>query len=480
MNFEYENQGTTTFLTYTARSNQKLDNVGIGMLSNNSIPGVLPIVITQVDDLLYLRYNVSSKITLQNYLSGMVSQKKLVNTFISICDAYESSEEYMLESELFVRDTNYIFVDVSSGKVSMAYLPLLDYKSEVDLGVFFKQIVFGITYDLSGGNQHIGEIINFINTTPNFSLKEFRAKLYEISVDHAPKEQKPETKPAAHTNTPAVPRQMPNEAQPQQAPAQKETPPAPEVPPQTVKQPLNTGEDTKPKPAAGMDVPPSPAAKEEPKKKNAGPKKSIFGKLFGGSGEKPEKAKEPIPAKSKIPATPSKPVTVPGVHKPVQNPEPERSEAFAQVVPKQPDWSGKQAETVQKNYGGTTVLSQAPLTTVLSGNAAETTLLNQNQPQQPQPMLIRNKNGERTVITSRIFHIGTERSFVDYWVSDNPAVSRSHADIIYENGKYFIQDNGSTNHTYLNGEMISSNQMYPISSGARITLADEEFQFFLE
>ena len=41
-----------------------------------------------------------------------------------------------------------------------------------------------------------------------------------------------------------------------------------------------------------------------------------------------------------------------------------------------------------------------------------------------------NRRDERIVITKDIFKIGKEQSYVDYWVSDNSAVSRSHANII--------------------------------------------------
>lgn len=76
-----------------------------------------------------------------------------------------------------------------------------------------------------------------------------------------------------------------------------------------------------------------------------------------------------------------------------------------------------------------------------------------------------------------LFRIGTERSFADLWVSDNSTVSHSHADIVRHDGQYFIRDNNSTNHTYQNGQLLMSNQEYPLSDGDQLMLANEKFEF---
>ena len=39
-------------------------------------------------------------------------------------------------------------------------------------------------------------------------------------------------------------------------------------------------------------------------------------------------------------------------------------------------------------------------------------------------------------------------------------------------------DKGSTNHTYLNGEMMDAERSYELSDQDRIRIADEEFTFY--
>lgn len=117
---------------------------------------------------------------------------------------------------------------------------------------------------------------------------------------------------------------------------------------------------------------------------------------------------------------------------------------------------------------GTTVLSQnmgdANATTVLGASATSA-------------CLIRTSNNERINITKPYFKIGKDANRVDYCISGNPAVSRFHASIVSKNGQYFIVDNGTTNHTYVNESMIPANVETQISNGAKIRLADEKFEF---
>ena len=119
-------------------------------------------------------------------------------------------------------------------------------------------------------------------------------------------------------------------------------------------------------------------------------------------------------------------------------------------------------------------------TTVLGGGAiGETTVLtaSQNPNKMIAPHLIRKKNNEKISLNKPVFRIGKERSYVDYFVGDNTAISRSHANIITRDGEYFVVDTNSTNHTFVNGEMIQSNVETKINHGDMIRLANEDFEF---
>lgn len=91
--------------------------------------------------------------------------------------------------------------------------------------------------------------------------------------------------------------------------------------------------------------------------------------------------------------------------------------------------------------------------------------------------IIRKKTGEKIYINTNIFKIGKDRDYVNYCVDENSAISRSHADIYTRNDGYYITDNASLNHTYVNGVMLMAHQQMLLTNGSIIQLADEVFEF---
>ncbi len=95
------------------------------------------------------------------------------------------------------------------------------------------------------------------------------------------------------------------------------------------------------------------------------------------------------------------------------------------------------------------------------------------------PSLHRVLTDENIVINKPVFRIGKEKSYVDYFVSNNNAVSRSHADIITRGPRFFIIDLNSKNRTYVNDQPIPIHFEIEIFNNDRIKLANEEFIFFV-
>ena len=109
-----------------------------------------------------------------------------------------------------------------------------------------------------------------------------------------------------------------------------------------------------------------------------------------------------------------------------------------------------------------------------------TSLLTNINQSQNYAYLIKKNSFDRIDVNKPVFRIGKERSYADYSVMNNNAVSRLHADIINKNGVYFIKDNNSTNGTFVNGVRIQSNIEVEIFDGNTITLANEEFDFHID
>ena len=95
----------------------------------------------------------------------------------------------------------------------------------------------------------------------------------------------------------------------------------------------------------------------------------------------------------------------------------------------------------------------------------------------PLPWLERCSKGERRRIDKPLFRIGKDKYHVDYFVDGNPAVSRNHACILSKNGRYFIVDNNSLNHSFVDGMIVPIQKEYEIFDGCAVCLANEEFIF---
>ncbi len=116
-------------------------------------------------------------------------------------------------------------------------------------------------------------------------------------------------------------------------------------------------------------------------------------------------------------------------------------------------------------------------TGLLSEDEDGTALLNDSGMAAQYPTLYRVLTEERIVVDKLVYRLGKEQSCVDYFVTNNIAVSRSHADIITRGNKYYVKDLNSKNHTYINGQELPVHCEVEIHDGDNLRLGNEEFVF---
>ena len=496
--FSFENQGTNTYLVYTVSADDSVDSMSLGMLTNNKIPGLAPAIFTQMDTTKYIKYNVSAHISVSQVFSGPVNKKLLLGVFSGIFDAMLSAEDYMIDTNSIIMDLDYIFADVSTCESVLICLPILDTETPpVDLGVFFKNIMFGTQFDQTENCDHVAKIMNYLNSTPVFSLSDFKELLNGLDTP-ANNAQPVVNKPQPVVTPPAKPAQEVKETVQPVAPQPKVEPAKPVQP--VVAKPVQTPPVQTP-PVQPVQAPP---AQQETSEK----KISMFDLLMHYSKEnaalykaQKEAAKtaspaQPAPVKAKpaapqtnpgfavpgqaapanagfaIPGQPAQPVAP--VSKVTSAPsQPQPAQPSAPVAPKPVYQPPVTPQSQAMNFGETTVLGGG-------GNIGETTVLGAAPTAvEPKPYLIRSKNNEKINLDKPVFRIGKEKSYVDYFIGDNTAISRSHANVITRDGEYFVVDTNSTNHTYVNGAMIQSNVETKISHGDKVRLANEDFEFKL-
>lgn len=101
------------------------------------------------------------------------------------------------------------------------------------------------------------------------------------------------------------------------------------------------------------------------------------------------------------------------------------------------------------------------------------------QASMPNALLLQRRNGDNIPVEPVPFIIGRNSGMCSFAVTDNPKVSGRHAAITYTSGGYCLTDLHSTNHTYLNNQMLRPDVPVVLSNQSLIRLGNEEFVFIL-
>ncbi|MBR6403252.1 MAG: FHA domain-containing protein [Eubacterium sp.] len=96
----------------------------------------------------------------------------------------------------------------------------------------------------------------------------------------------------------------------------------------------------------------------------------------------------------------------------------------------------------------------------------------------PVPYLVRVSTNELIPILNKEFMVGKSVN-CDYQIIDNSKISRRHAVFRISNGECYVRDNGSTNHTFVNGKLLQPGVEIMLSNDDYIRLGDEEFRYWV-
>lgn len=497
----FETLGTNTYLTVRLSAGDELDTMSLGMLTNNTIPGFAPASFMQMDDEKYIKYNITSKVAVSQLFSGPVNRKRLLGVFSGIVDAMLSSEDYMLDPQTVLLDLDYIFTDVTSCETNLICLPVLQESAgNVELGTFFKKIMFTTQFDQTEKCDHVAQILNYLNSAASLSLTEFKEILDNLV--GAPKPV-PVVKPAPVVQQPVAPVKP---VQPAAASVVKNI-----VQPVVNAVVAQTHSAASSNAAGGIiEIPGGGAvpnvdearSSEKVEKKPETEEKGMswfylmqhYNKenaaIYKAQQENKKTQKGTSQAKKSKPQKSGKPekrqpqktaeFAMPGDPVPdftfqINTPAPAQPEVNQLqnkgMEPQQPQQPQQIQQPVSINFGQTTILG------AMDGG---TTVLVAPPQNKKVAMLIRVRTEEKVVVNKPTFKIGKERSYVDYAITGNSAVSRSHAMIINRDEEYLVEDTNSTNHTYVDGKMIPAGVATRIRSGSRIRFADEEFEFVIQ
>lgn len=509
--FVVENQGVNTFLSYLIKSDDVIDDLSLGMLTNNKIKGVAPILYTQLNEDKFLKFNISSKVPASKLFGGLIKKNILLSVVSDILNAIMSAEEYMVDSSLLMLDLEHIYIDISSYEVLVICLPIVNLSQNIDLCQFFKNIIFGVRYDQTENCDYVPVIINYLNSTSVFSPFDFKRLIDNLRVKEEPKVVKPVSnikyekvtdvaKPIS-SNTP-ISKPTVIENQPSQIKPNTQFSVPDAIPSKRqINEPLVENKPVSEPKSEKMsffylichynkenaEIYKSQKGSSLSKQVSSNNKNAVLSpakdskndkKKNNKKGSKPSDSNSNVEIRFVVPGRQPELVSKDTSAKKVETPNAKTIEDNDKLKSASPGIGiieKREPKTVSADFGDTTVLR-------VSTASGETSLLSANVSTvvKARPYLIRIKNGEKVIIDKPRFRIGKENSYVDYFIGDNTAISRSHADIIVKGNSYYLVDLNSTNHTFVNGVMLQNGEEKQIMSGNRIRIANEEFDFVEE
>ena len=475
MSFTYENQGHTTFLVYAVGENEVIDKTGLGMIKNNRMPGIVSTIVTQMDSQIYIKYNVTAKVTAEQMFSGIVNRKRLLSFFDGVIDAMISAEDFMLDPGSLLLDLHYIFMDVATSSTSVICLPIMsNAKTGTCIVDFFKNIISKISYDETESTDHVAKLLTYLNRSSTISPQDFKKYIKGLKNDGADEKS---AHPSSESEKAKIDRKNKDDQKINKTleNLEYETPPMPTYeigPSKNVAQPMSVSQshdkvDVEEKEISLMYL------LQHYNSANAAAYKAQKEKKKQASKNQNDKKTSKKKNNSSKKASVDMGFDIPGIQLQT-NDSNSQQQSLQQNVCEENIAAKKQVNKIEHNnmdFGNTIILGEFE-------SSNDTVILDFEMPQSA--FLIRLRNNEKIVIDKDVFKIGRDKNYTDYYIGNNPAVGHSHANIIVKNEHYYIIDMNSKNHTYVNGKMINSNVEFEIFDNDKVRLANEEFIFKIE
>ena len=395
------------------------------MLSDNRISGLLPVGYENINGQYNLLYDISSKQAFsRSFETRKLSFRQVKALLFSLKSLLRSLEEYLLDADNIMLKQECIFVDPEGEKYEYCYFPYYHGDLLLEMRELFNRMLSMVDYEDDRAVRLVYEVHSEMQNE-NVTMDALLEACYRILKDPPEKEadpEEPEILMIEETEGPEAPRARPVLLPPE----------APEV----------------------YDPEPQISFLERFRYYVKGRKfLEVLEDL--NNGELREKILQCGPAPEISP-----PFT--GTLPPVQV-----SEERKRLLPEERSAS-RQVSRIPEAFAEEILYS--------AGSGEGTVLLGQCGQDNHRLVGRNSRQGEGFVITEYPYTIGKKEGKGWAYISE-PTVSRMHARIYCDKGRYFIEDLNSTNGTYLNEQRLSAYTKNRLNPGDILRFAGEEFCF---
>lgn len=511
VSFRVRNFDKEQFLTYNIDNEADLDDEVLDFLEEEEPEGIVPIIFDdQEEEFDTFSYDITDKIHLTELSNQEINAEMVLLVMRGIVISLTNMAEYRVPLSYLVLHRNYIYID-SDYKVEFICIPVLGMEEDVDVNGFLRGILASIRYDSSENGDYVAKLLTYINNPAIFNLHNLLTLIEDLMDDYGiaiPEDddsgiyadyQEVEEEPYGETTLlydeesateedeeedfdeesveeeePEEPEE-PESAETEEADIEDDEPEVESVEDSVTEDDAEPEEDEE-EPESSVNIDPDEDAQDiinkikqqvmEEKKKSGLKTKApevtgvvIHDELDDFLAEKEEEDKKAHKDEQGIKIKKNIKISRASI---VNNSLEEQKEQEEAAV--------EENDENEEDVSGS-ILSQTIGTTGILKGAGAMPKVN--------PYLVRVNTNERIMITKQAFKIGKASMGVDYSVRGNGAVSRVHAIITNKDNVYYIKDNKSTNHTYVNGKVVDEGQEELLTHDSKIMLGDEEFIFKL-
>ena len=459
----YENKGAATFLVCELQPGDQLEGISLRALAGGQLQGFAAASFSQVGDTRYIHYDVTGKTPFFRLMKEPVTKKVLLGALNGIADALLSVEANQVDPGTIILDPAHVLTDVNTGETVMICMPLVAFRPGQTAGMLYNFILSNARLNNAEDAGFVAQLQEFLKRNP----------------DPAPATMKEELgKAEAAVSAPAE-SVMPVVAPPEQIVPEQPAQPMQQPQPQTDK-PMSMFRllDYHQEQAAREQAAREQAAREQAAREQAAREQAAREQAAREQAAREQAAREQAAREQ---AAREQAAREQAAREQAAREQAAREQAAREQAAREQAEQKKKA--MPKFDFAIPGVQEAPVpvqpAAMPSVSPDDTTVVEAGQVTNAHAYLVRLKTGERAPITKSFFRIGKEKSYVDYCISDNSAISRAHAYIVNKDGEYFLADTHSTNHTYINGGMISPDVETPLFHGAKVHFANEEFEFKL-
>lgn len=536
-NFKARNIGNEKYLTYTMGEECELDEDVLDYCEENTLKELVGIIYEEDDDYDYLTYDITGRVSLDDYIKTEMSCEKVLNILRSVADGLISLKEQTIHLSYILLNKGFVFVNEDMS-VSFICLPIESKAAvSVEFKGFVRQLLANMRYDVDEDLSYVGKLLTYINGD-SFNLRGLiglsEALMDEAGINHdeagtiesdgvevvnaaePDTEETPEGKVADFMNSldeggerlPEIGDDEEDEAEPETEalndgeldsilPGNMKTADEDTGHTETTGDESDAGQTEAKEPEeSDVNVTSDEPVADDNDKQTVAPKtketdvdviKDRIKKLVGDKTTAPAPTHTITSLEELDQLLDSKP---PVVKKNVvkvnraaiiQNVAAEHNDGEETVVESDDDKT--QIPVIEDIYDDMNIekgeeeekpRSRSILSRTVGEAAKTNTLLNAPK---AIPYLIRVNTEERIMLNKPVFKLGKASRGVDYTVDGNGAVSRLHAVIMQKDGVCYIRDNKSTNHTYVNDKEVPDGVEEILTHDSAIKLGDEEFIF---